>query len=305
MVKSKRPPVSAGFDDTISRVQSAAVPVEVKVGDLTPLPGQPRRTFDAAALEDLAHSIRRSGVLQPLVTRRTASGTYEIVAGERRWRAAVLAGLSTVPVTVRTLTDREALEVAITENLQRADLNPVDRVDATVRLIALELDLEPTEVSARLNALRKRPDDAGHTDDIARLEALFRHVGGTWTTFLSHHLPILRFPPEVLHAMRTEGLEYTKGRVIARVTDEALRARLLAMARGGASLEELSREAAPARVAGSERTARIQRVRSALARPRAIEALPARQQQQVDRLLRQLDDLLTGAAMEAPAAVTD
>ncbi|GGK34287.1 putative chromosome 2-partitioning protein ParB [Deinococcus malanensis] len=296
MAKGKRPPVSAGFDDTISRVQSAAVPVEVGVRDLTPLPGQPRRTFDAAALEELAHSIRRSGVLQPLVTRRTASGTYEIVAGERRWRAAVLAGLATVPVTVRTLTDREALEVAITENLQRADLNPVDRVDATVRLIALELDLDPGEVSAHLNALRKRPDDAGHADDIAKLEALFRHVGGTWPTFLSHHLPILRFPSDVLDAMRTGGLEYTKGRVIARVADEDARARLLAMARDGASLDELTRAATPARVPSGERAARIQRVRSALARPRTLEALSSRQQQQVDRLLRQLDELLTGTA---------
>ncbi|MBE0554912.1 MAG: ParB/RepB/Spo0J family partition protein [Rhodobacteraceae bacterium] len=103
---------------------------------LVPNPDQPRRHFDKGALEDLADSIRQKGVIQPLIVRPASqSGQYEIVAGERRWRAAQLARLHEVPVLVRELSDTEVLEIAIIENVQRADLSPVEEALAYRQLM--------------------------------------------------------------------------------------------------------------------------------------------------------------------------
>lgn len=99
---------------------------------------QPRRAFDPEALEALAESIRAQGVVQPIVVREVAEASgsrYEIIAGERRWRAARLAGLKTVPAVVRSMDDRTAMAVALVENIQRADLNPLEEAEALRRLI--------------------------------------------------------------------------------------------------------------------------------------------------------------------------
>lgn len=107
---------------------------EVPVESLRPNPYQPRKRFTPEALEELAQSIRSSGMLQPIVVRPRGEG-YEILAGERRWRAAQLAGLDQVPVIVREASDAEALEVALVENLLREDLNPLEEADAYHRLL--------------------------------------------------------------------------------------------------------------------------------------------------------------------------
>lgn len=108
---------------------------ELPVERLQPGQHQPRRHFDTAALDSLAESIRAQGVVQPLVVRAVGADRYEIVAGERRWRAAQQAGLKTVPVVVRTLDERGAMAVAIVENIQRADLNPLEEAEALHKLI--------------------------------------------------------------------------------------------------------------------------------------------------------------------------
>lgn len=97
---------------------------------LKPSPNNPRKHFAEADLEDLATSIREKGLLQPIVVRPLASGDYEIVAGERRWRAAQRAGIHDVPVLIRELSDGEALEIALIENIQRSDLNPLEEARA-------------------------------------------------------------------------------------------------------------------------------------------------------------------------------
>lgn len=109
-------------------------PTEVALVNLQANPLQPRQTMDPQELSGLVESIRRHGVLQPIVV-RPAAGGFEVVAGERRWRAAEAAGLTTIPALVRTLTDREALELALVENLQREDLNPMERARAYQRLL--------------------------------------------------------------------------------------------------------------------------------------------------------------------------
>lgn len=107
--------------------------LEVAVDRITPSPFQPRRTFDEAKIEELAASIRNQGIIQPLVVRPKNDG-FELIAGERRWRAAMKAGLSRVPVVVRTASDHEALQLALVENLQREDLNPIEEASGYRRL---------------------------------------------------------------------------------------------------------------------------------------------------------------------------
>ncbi|MDD3193699.1 MAG: ParB/RepB/Spo0J family partition protein [Oscillospiraceae bacterium] len=101
-------------------------PVTLRISEIEPNRGQPRKEFDESALADLADSIREHGVIQPLLVRPLPSGGYQLVAGERRWRASRMAGLSEVPVVIRDLTDNETMELALIENLQRQDLNPLE-----------------------------------------------------------------------------------------------------------------------------------------------------------------------------------
>lgn len=121
-----------GLDALLPKVDKGpqTVPIEL----LQPAPNQPRKQFDAAAIAELAASVADKGVLQPLLV-RPYEGGYQIVAGERRYRAAKEAGLASVPVVVRDLDDQEALEIAIVENLQREDLNPVEEARAFQQLL--------------------------------------------------------------------------------------------------------------------------------------------------------------------------
>ncbi len=110
------------LDNTTEDVSVSSLPI----GEIEPNNSQPRREFSPEALSQLADSIREHGVLQPLVVRPRPSGRYQIIAGERRWRAARIAGLTELPVVVRELDDNQTLEVALVENLIREDLNPVE-----------------------------------------------------------------------------------------------------------------------------------------------------------------------------------
>jgi len=103
--------------------------VTLRLSEIVPNRAQPRKQFDENALAELAESIAQHGVIQPLLVRPLADGTYQLVAGERRWRASRQAGLTEVPVTVREMTDKEAAQLALIENLQREDLNPMEEAN--------------------------------------------------------------------------------------------------------------------------------------------------------------------------------
>ncbi len=107
----------------------------LSINDIVPNKDQPRKTFDEGALQELADSISQHGVLQPLLVRPLPSGGYQLVAGERRWRASRIAGLKEVPVVIRELSDIETMEIAIIENLQREDLNPIEEAEGLQALI--------------------------------------------------------------------------------------------------------------------------------------------------------------------------
>ena len=120
---------------------------------IEPNPDQPRRDFDPEELEELAESIRTHGVIQPLTVREMPNGYYQIIAGERRWRASRLAGLEEIPAVIIEADDKKAMELALIENLQRSDLNPVEEANGYDSLIR-EYGLTQEEAPAVANALR-------------------------------------------------------------------------------------------------------------------------------------------------------
>ena len=138
MMKSKG--LGRGLDALLGGKTDAANNTEselrqLKIGDLTPGKYQPRTRMDRGALEELAQSIKQRGIVQPILTRAIAGGKFEIVAGERRWRAAQIAGLTTVPVLVREIADDAALGIGLIENIQREDLNAMEEAAGILRLI--------------------------------------------------------------------------------------------------------------------------------------------------------------------------
>ncbi|HYA18273.1 MAG TPA: ParB/RepB/Spo0J family partition protein [Bryobacteraceae bacterium] len=136
---------------------AAAVPIAgpqvVPIEQVTPNPDQPRREFDETALMELAQSIELEGIIQPLLVRRVSPNQYQIIAGERRWRAARMAGLKEVPVIVREANDEKVLELAIIENIQREDLNPIELALAFQRM-AIELGLSHDQIGQKTGKQR-------------------------------------------------------------------------------------------------------------------------------------------------------
>jgi len=213
------------FSSLLSSLPDAATSVQsVALSDIQMRAAQPRRFFEQEALEALAESIRQQGVLQPVLL-RPVSGGYELIAGERRVRAARLAGLSSVPATVRETPDEEVLLLAALENLQRQDLNPLDEVEATITIAAQKLGVERSEVVPLLHAQRRSPDP----DVTEQLDRLFTTLGrGSWKSFAANKAGVLKFPDDLLELLRAGTLEYTRAAALARIKDSEQRAMLTA-----------------------------------------------------------------------------
>ncbi len=195
---------------------------------------QPRQYFDETKLEELAQTIKAHGVLEPLLVRSLPSqNQYELVAGGRRYRAAKLAGLTEVPVIVLKLSDEQALEVAIIENLQREDLNPVEETEGILQLLAKRLKIKTSEVSPLLHQLQKQvrgraANNVIGSETIEQIQAIFESLGlMELDSFIGNRLPLLNLPEDVLEALRSGKIEYTKAKAIASVKDEAARKQLL------------------------------------------------------------------------------
>ena len=139
------------FNDNIIEESDSAR--TLRISELEPNRDQPRKEFDPAALAELADSIAAVGVIQPLIVRPLVSGGYQIVAGERRWRAAQSAGLTEVPVIIRELNDKEVDEIALIENLQREDLNPVEEAEG-YRHLMNEYGMTQEQVASRVGKSR-------------------------------------------------------------------------------------------------------------------------------------------------------
>ncbi len=159
-----------------------------------PNPNQPRRDFDATALLELTQSIERDGIIQPIIVRRTAPQEYQIIAGERRWRAAKAAGLEEVPVIVREADDQQVLELAIVENIQREDLNPIELAIAFQRM-ATELGLSHDQIGQKTGKERTTVTNSVRLlqlpDDLQKMVAA-RHLSA------GHARALLKFEDQSL-----------------------------------------------------------------------------------------------------------
>jgi ParB family transcriptional regulator, chromosome partitioning protein len=193
---------------------------------------QPRRYFDQQKLEELKSSIQKHGILEPLIVRYVENSQYELVAGERRYRAAKELGLEEIPVFIRVLTDKEAVQVALIENLQREDLNPVEETQGILHLLAIELDIKDVdEVKTLLYQMHNQTFDASHNVMASKVESVqgtFASLGKMgWESYVKNRLPLLKLPEELLQALEEGSIEYTKAKAIAGIKDTDKRASLL------------------------------------------------------------------------------
>ena len=171
---------------------SASGAVKLSINEIEPNKSQPRKSFDEKALSELADSIAEHGIIQPLLVRPMAEGGYQIVAGERRWRASRLAGLTEVPVVIKDLTDRETMEIALIENLQREDLNPIEEAEGIELLIK----------------------EYGLTQEIAA-----ERVGKSRSA-VTNSLRLLNLPPSVRELARDNKISAGHARALLAFTDE-------------------------------------------------------------------------------------
>lgn len=141
------------FEDAAPSFESDTRIETLPLREIEPDPGQPRKTFDDETLAELSASIAEHGLLQPIAVRPKPSGGYLIVAGERRWRASRMAGLTEVPVIVKDVTDEQAMELALVENLQREDLDPVEEA-AGIRELITRCDLTQEQAARKLGKSR-------------------------------------------------------------------------------------------------------------------------------------------------------
>jgi ParB family transcriptional regulator, chromosome partitioning protein len=194
-----------------AEIGSAGELRELPVGLIKPNPDQPRTHFDEEALGALAASIESSGVVQPLLVRPLADGSYELVAGERRWRAAQQAGLETIPAVVRDQAEAERLQAALIENMVREDLNPVEEARACAALVE-ELGLTKEQLAKRVG--RSRPA-------------------------VSNLIRLLELPDETLELLETRELSEGHGKALLGASGNDVRRRLARDAvRGGWSVRE-------------------------------------------------------------------
>lgn len=172
--------------------------VKLSLDDLRPNPYQPRKVFDQGALEELANSIKKTGVFQPVIVRPSKVKGYELIAGERRFRASIMAGQKQIPAIIRTISDEEMMEIAVVENLQREDLNPLEEAQAYATLME-KLHLNQTQLAKRLG--KSRP-------------------------YIANYLRLLGLPPKVKHSLRAGELSMAQARTLLSLNDKSKLAQL-------------------------------------------------------------------------------
>jgi ParB family chromosome partitioning protein len=194
---------------------------------------QPRRYFDPDKMQHLMNSIQEHGILEPILVRSLYDGEYEIVAGERRFRAAQELGLSEIPAVVRDLDDQQALQVALVENLQREDLNPLEETEAVLELLSLSLEIDQKKVISLLNQshnARKRNQELTQNvlSQLEKIDEVLSMVGRfSADSFRASRLPLLSLPEDILSVLRKGELEYTKAQAIARIKEKRQRTKVV------------------------------------------------------------------------------
>ena len=267
---------------------------------------QPRRYFDPEKMITLVESVRHHGILEPILLRSLDNDTYELVAGERRYRAAKEVGLDAIPAVVRQMTPEEALQIALVENLQREDINPVEETEAILQLLVLKLNLSIDEVTAQLYRMRHITrgeigqnvlTSPGYDEAIV---SVFSSLGFKWESFITSRLPLLKLPSEILDVLRQGRIEYTKALAISRIKDEISRQELLNQAiEQGLSLVQIRELIA---VLHQSQSSKHDQNKLKIQVDTALRALKKsnvwsdpKKQKRLEKLMQEIESLISGA----------
>lgn len=247
---------------------------------------QPRRHFDEKALEDLARSIRTHGVLEPVIVTPKGDGRYLLVAGERRVRAARLAGLDEIPALIRDLSPEEARIVALYENLLREDLSLYETAHWVLELLSSATGWSRDEAEEKLRRLRRARDRKRLKEDdpdLQALEAVFEPLPFNWYTFTTYHLRAMRLPGDLRQALEEGAISYPFARILARVKDEEKRRELLRwVVEARPTRDELRRRVSEAKASPAPGVQVSVRELS-----RAIRRLPPEKRAEAERVLKE------------------
>ena len=230
------------------------------------------------------------------------------MAGERRYRAATAAGLLEVPVTVRKLSDDQALEIALIENLQREDLNPLEETEGIITLLSIRLNISTSEIPRLLYQMLnqqagKSTNNVISNEQVKIITAIFTEMGRmTWESFTINRLALLKLPEDILEVLRQGKIEYTKAKEVAKLKDEAERAELLTEAiTDGLSLKQIKERLAKFKPEREEETpkAKIQEVSQRLSKLKLWEK-DKQKWKKVEGLLNKIESIV--AELESPAS---
>ncbi|MEG1886723.1 MAG: ParB/RepB/Spo0J family partition protein [Oscillospiraceae bacterium] len=212
----KKGGLGRGLDSLFSQNSTeTASSVELRLSELEPNRDQPRKDFDEAALSDLSESIKTHGLIQPILVRPMPDGRYQIIAGERRWRACRLAGLIKVPVMIKEMDDLKASQIALIENLQREDLNPVEEALGYKNLMQ---NFSMTQEQVAISVGKSRPT-------------------------VANALRLLSLKEKELEALKKNRISSGHARALLAIEDEGVRNEALKAAESGASVRELEKMA--------------------------------------------------------------
>lgn len=234
MPPSKRPALGRGLDSLIAMddapARDASAINEIEISRISPNPDQPRTIFDEEALEELSRSVREYGIIQPISLRKTGPETYQIIAGERRYRAALMAGLTTVPAYIRTADDATMTEMALIENIQREDLNAIE-IALTFKKLIDRYELTQERLSERIGKKRAT---------------------------VANFLRLLRLPAEVQLGLRDRRIDMGHARALLSIDDPKLQLHLyneiLAQGLSVRRVEELAKKYQQAALNGENPT---------------------------------------------------
>ncbi|MEA5507674.1 ParB/RepB/Spo0J family partition protein [Halotia wernerae UHCC 0503] len=260
---------------------------------------QPRRYFDNEKISQLALSIQEHGILEPLLVRPQGEA-YELVAGERRLRAAKMVGLEEVPVVIREFDDQEALQISLVENLVREDLNPIEVTEGILQLLSLRLNQGTNDVVSLLYRMQneakgKVTQNVLGSEESVAIKTIFDTVGIiSWESFVSSRLPLLKLPQDVLDILRKGQIEYTKATAIARIKNDLERTALMEAAiKENLSLVQINERIKSSRIIDSQSVSLKDRYKQISSR---LQKAPVwdnpKKQKALEKLLAQIESLL-------------
>ena len=266
----------------------------------------PRTYFDPQKLEQLAESFTEHGMLGRLIVRSVEEKDkpYELVAGERRFRAAILAGFTEVPVEVRELTDRQAIAIALEENLNREDLNPIEETEGILQLLSIESSLSKSEITSLLYKMIKGRDVPTTFKEVV-LDVFQSIKSLSWQTFARDRLRLLNLPNSILEAIYQGSLKYTKGIEIAKVKPQSVQDKLLEEAiKNSLSIKEIKEKIALHKGKGKisndysnlsteDLVQDVRKTYQKLSRNKKVWEKP-KNRQKIEALLKQLKTLMDG-----------